>query len=836
MITRVLICIVVAVTVLATGSRLRAAPPCDPTPVNLSDAEKAKIRELIKLMWKMATDTPDHTGETLDACLNPATQMGTQGMYEKSHSKDFGDSNARIADAVRVYLQMMRSNNLQKNPCSSGGAATTMQPGLNNDKVEISGKLLATWCDPTASAKDRASAKFWIMASLANEATHVFQKEDPAWTAAQWDPVRCDEERDSDLMSIKFLSRLKGLLTDSMGNPRTLAQISAQGRAGECLVMCLTNIGVDTAAELADVVADVMARLDFYVDREANLFSNAINNGNSWYQLYYKHKYKSPARLKVDDSMFTTMRKLKVTWGAVGPVELVVPEDGKAVVSYTVKVDAMGRVIVIVVSRGLDGSVCIWTFTDTDGDGVPENNPVGTAFPPIIIGDPFPAFHDVWILDAHLNSLGFNDTILLHDRRVGSLAVFEISDAGIATGAFRFLVRSPLIAIPTPDNPTAGPFRNLINIDETSSPGNIRFTFTSEQQYNIGPQSAALVGTHNVGAGTWTVQTTTRAVAYAPHNPLGPDYLPIRASGLNLMSNPGDAVRLDSVGYGSAQTVTLASINSNGLSFAGSPPTQPGPDIFRLTSLTNNGTVEHAQARSGIVVDVLDHFLIGGPNPDTLVLSGFPGRLALFDGDPLPVAYRLVSEIATQDANPGVLDADSPNSPVALSNAAGDVQLRPVPGSPLLVQQLADLDGDGLADDAAVIARTPEAASFAVYMVIDTLSPAPIWFNAGPVPIEPAGFSYIDINHDGRADLRIENAAAGGPAYCLLSNGLGGFAPAACPSICAADFDHSGTLTVTDIFEFLSAWFLGDPAADIDGGGLTVSDIFRFLNLWFAGC
>ncbi len=54
---------------------------------------------------------------------------------------------------------------------------------------------------------------------------------------------------------------------------------------------------------------------------------------------------------------------------------------------------------------------------------------------------------------------------------------------------------------------------------------------------------------------------------------------------------------------------------------------------------------------------------------------------------------------------------------------------------------------------------------------------------------------------------------------------------------CVADFDHSGLPEVPDIFAFLSAWFAGDPRADIDGiPGIGVPDIFAFLSLWFAGC
>jgi hypothetical protein len=54
---------------------------------------------------------------------------------------------------------------------------------------------------------------------------------------------------------------------------------------------------------------------------------------------------------------------------------------------------------------------------------------------------------------------------------------------------------------------------------------------------------------------------------------------------------------------------------------------------------------------------------------------------------------------------------------------------------------------------------------------------------------------------------------------------------------CAADFNGDGTLSVQDIFDFLSAWFAGTPSADFNGaGGLSVQDIFDFLSAWFAGC
>jgi hypothetical protein len=53
---------------------------------------------------------------------------------------------------------------------------------------------------------------------------------------------------------------------------------------------------------------------------------------------------------------------------------------------------------------------------------------------------------------------------------------------------------------------------------------------------------------------------------------------------------------------------------------------------------------------------------------------------------------------------------------------------------------------------------------------------------------------------------------------------------------CRGDFNDSGVVSVQDIFDFLNAWFSGDPRADFNGGGLGVQDIFDFLNAWFLGC
>jgi hypothetical protein len=57
------------------------------------------------------------------------------------------------------------------------------------------------------------------------------------------------------------------------------------------------------------------------------------------------------------------------------------------------------------------------------------------------------------------------------------------------------------------------------------------------------------------------------------------------------------------------------------------------------------------------------------------------------------------------------------------------------------------------------------------------------------------------------------------------------------PSIgtCPADWNHDGTVTSQDFFDFVDAFFAGN--ADFNNNGTTDSqDFFDFLNAFFAGC
>ncbi len=54
---------------------------------------------------------------------------------------------------------------------------------------------------------------------------------------------------------------------------------------------------------------------------------------------------------------------------------------------------------------------------------------------------------------------------------------------------------------------------------------------------------------------------------------------------------------------------------------------------------------------------------------------------------------------------------------------------------------------------------------------------------------------------------------------------------------CPGDFNHSGSINSQDFFDFLNAFFAGDPAADVNHDGqISSQDFFDFLTAFFAGC
>jgi len=60
--------------------------------------------------------------------------------------------------------------------------------------------------------------------------------------------------------------------------------------------------------------------------------------------------------------------------------------------------------------------------------------------------------------------------------------------------------------------------------------------------------------------------------------------------------------------------------------------------------------------------------------------------------------------------------------------------------------------------------------------------------------------------------------------------------PAVLVDCSIADFNNDCAVGVQDVFDFLRAYFSGDPRADVNGvGGVTTQDVFDFLAAYFGG-
>jgi len=101
-------------------------------------------------------------------------------------------------------------------------------------------------------------------------------------------------------------------------------------------------------------------------------------------------------------------------------------------------------------------------------------------------------------------------------------------------------------------------------------------------------------------------------------------------------------------------------------------------------------------------------------------------------------------------------------------------------------------------------------------------------FSASGAPIE---FGYATYNSAGDlGDTQLYTMGSGIDNWSITLN-------AAAPNPCTGDFNGDGTPTVQDLFDFIAAYFSGDPRADINtSGAITVQDIFDFIAAYFAGC
>jgi hypothetical protein len=150
-------------------------------------------------------------------------------------------------------------------------------------------------------------------------------------------------------------------------------------------------------------------------------------------------------------------------------------------------------------------------------------------------------------------------------------------------------------------------------------------------------------------------------------------------------------------------------------------------------------------------------------------------------------------------------------------------------------------DATGVAVVAHVVSSGRRCPGATVALTADTIGGTSFQWRRNGVPmVDGPGFGNTTYAGTSTQTLTVTNVSPvdGAAEITVRVANACGMVTGAPPIhlVCSGDFNCSGTLSVQDIFDFLNAWFAGNPTADFNSGGLAVQDIFDFLNAWFAGC
>ncbi len=99
-----------------------------------------------------------------------------------------------------------------------------------------------------------------------------------------------------------------------------------------------------------------------------------------------------------------------------------------------------------------------------------------------------------------------------------------------------------------------------------------------------------------------------------------------------------------------------------------------------------------------------------------------------------------------------------------------------------------------------------------------------------PIATNPAATAYVQYG------LGVGRFAPGGLEVLFIPQ-VGGVAAITGCNACPADVNYDGIAAVTDVLQFINAWFAGLPEADFNrSGALSVDDVLAFISAWTGGC
>lgn len=250
-------------------------------------------------------------------------------------------------------------------------------------------------------------------------------------------------------------------------------------------------------------------------------------------------------------------------------------------------------------------------------------------------------------------------------------------------------------------------------------------------------------------------------------------------------------------------------------------------DGVRDSTIVNN--VIYDQRASGISLYRIDGLLGAGNNlvVNNTIINATSGRWCLNISDGSTGNMVLNNILLNYHSFRGsvIVSADSLSGLISDYNIVMD-RMDPGVGSPRTLAQWRTATSQDAHSIALPAAAWP--GTFASLATGDLrLSETSAARDAGAAVLAGApGAAAPEVDRDGL----LRPAGAG---FDIGAHELGGVNPTGC----VADFNGDSMTSVQDVFDFLAAYFGGDPRADVNGmGGIGVQDVFDFLEAWFEGC
>jgi hypothetical protein len=748
------------------------AAPCHAKIETISKPDKKKIVALMKIMYEATKACHD---QKLKVLLG---STAGEACYEQINGKD-----ATLKDLfIRMYMNV-NGNRVRMDTDGSGIAGVTPTAGLR-DLVIISKDMVTnlTDTDPGGLGKEaRTLGVLDIGATLLNEFAHVFQK--PNMVRLQ----RCDAEKDSDTLSLKFLCRVLDAVSQPDGTPHgTIAAINGDAQAIGGFGAYLTSLGLTTAMDLSEFHREAKKRKEQYKFRRDFTFDDALTADDfTRWEDYYRSGYNGVRNI-VNTSWVDSDRGFLTVIGEDGlSTQTIFASAGELYTQALTYLDDAHELVLAAASVDASGARFLRFWTDTDADGLPELPAVSTvSIPSSTTVDP--GLQGVGLyygIPRDLSTAATDTGLLVHDLVSGAMHALELDTTGLPAGP------APLLLFEESDTSAAGGHSFFRGVFE-DGPTDHRFVFRDLDDHATLTSGSAvwvdLIGANPTTGGVPNFSGTAffLAQALAPLELLWLESLAAGELTVEAYGVPGATVSVH-LQEGAASTfLGIALIGADGSS--GSIPLAQAVKVEAFY-LVEDGTEEDQLflAEHGTTLDFVFVDEDGDTQEDAICLSVDPGRLHLaLDSSPAPQdpARQHLYELVLETPDP-LLPAEgfvvdpwtATNREVVTLDNPMVFTLLPGSSPPLYVQSIVDLDGDTNADEAVLLFEQTGFPGF-VAEIIDNIPTAPFPIQQIPLPpgFEPAAYSFQDVDSDTDLDVCIPDHN-GGPSLRLMNDGFGNF-------------------------------------------------------------